>query len=646
MNYHHNFRRRINGTRISESSLPSMFRGIRSIDLNSTLSLKNQKEYSLTTEDLNHYLAFTEEEANSELRKRKFEDEEFVKMFLDNNIELKNIVTTLVDSCIVYDKNNQFCTFNPNKKIYAYNETQEQMLTDLYSKHLKMLNFNKEQEAWSVFYDWTCSGKVNYEIIYKTISKREKEQMLKKEKEKISLCEAKIKTLRGNMVSLNESGAQDSGLRKKTIRHSMNETVATMKQSLNEIKRLNKCEEMGAVLYKLDEKVFEKHFEKSTDGGDELEDDDNVERGTPHSNFDKYKKIKDNPSDNLIPIEIIGLKRLMANAVTRVDVIGESGENIPMYKTQDHFGRFAYLPKECVIEIDWGKVSGNSKYSYKSYVDTIRRNYNLTRSLEESRVAWNILVGQFRLKMIVPTGSKLGVKAKEAVRKLVNQYREKITIDSEDGVVRVNGEKNFPFGRNVALPSRNGNTTQVDSIAYNGVDLGKMDVVEYFRDATYRDSNIPKSRFDRENNFGNLLMFKNDGIPFDELYFNKMSKRLLTEYSKLLRLPMYYDAILKDPVLSLDDDFYNSIQIEFNADSYFELAKEQELEKAKLANLSSFERVQDSSRTPVFSMRFLLIEKFKVVSQEEWDLNAKYVEEDEARMPKADAEPSGNAGFM
>lgn len=644
MNYHHNFRRRINGTRISESSLPTIFRGIRSIDLNSSLSLKNQKEYSLTSEDLNHYLAFTEEEANAELRKRKFEDEEFVKMFLDNNIELKNIVTTLVDSCIVYDKNNQFCTFNPNKKIYAYNETQEQMLKDLYSKHLKMLNFNKEQEAWSVFYDWTCSGKVNYEIIYKTISKRDKEKMVKKEKEKISLCEAKIKTLKDNIISLNESKAQDSGLKKRTIRHSMNETVSLMKKSLNEIKRLNRCEEMGSVLFSLNEKKFNDHFEKIEEV--DLQDDDNVERGTPHNLVEKYRKTKDDPKHDLIPIEIIGLKRLMASAVTRVDVLGENGENVPMYKTQDHFGRYAYLPKECVIEIDWGKVSGNSKYSYKSYVDTIRRNYNLTRSLEESRVAWNILVGQFRLKMIVPTGSKLGVKAKEAVRKLVNQYRERITISSDDGVVRVNGEKNFPFGRNVALPSRNGNTTQIDSIAYNGVDLGKMDVVEYFRDATYRDSNIPKSRFDRENNFGNLLLFKNDGIPFDELYFNKMSKRLLTEYSKLLRLPIYYDAILKDPVLSLDDDFYNSIQIEFNADSYFELAKEQEIEKAKLANLSSFERIQDSSRTPIFSMRFLLVEKFKVISKEEWDLNAKYVEEDEAKMPKDSALPSGGAGFM
>jgi len=86
----------------------------------------------------------------------------------------------LVDSCIVYDKNNQFCTFSPNKKIYSFTDSQDKLLNDLYSKHLKLLNFNKEQEA---------------EIIYKTITKKEKERRIEKEKEKISLCEKKLPLL-------------------------------------------------------------------------------------------------------------------------------------------------------------------------------------------------------------------------------------------------------------------------------------------------------------------------------------------------------------------------------------------------------------------------------------------------------------------
>lgn len=634
---HFNFRRRINGTRISESSLSSIVGNIRKIDIGSSLSLKNEKKYSLTSDELNHYLAFTEEEANYELRRRRDEDEEYVKLYLDNNPELKNIVTTLVDSCIVYDKNNQFCTFSPNKKIYSYTENQEKLLNDLYSKHLKLLNFNKEQEAWSTFYDWIASGKVNYEIVYKTITKKEKEKLVEKEKTKISLCESKLLELGGELRSLNENKKDPNYIRKhKNTSKEINKLKISKQVSLNEIKTLDKAESMKDKFVLLNEDVFSelfKEMEEEVKNNENEEENDSVK-------IKRYQKTKVKKNDNeLIPIEVIGLKRLAYNTITRVDVIGENGENVPMYKAQDFNGRYYYLPQQCVIEIDWGKVSGNSRYSYKSYVDGLKRNYNLTRSLEESRVAWNILVGQFRLKMVVPTGSQIGTKAKEAVRKLVNQYTERLTINSQDGVVAVNGEKNYPFGKNIALPSRSGNTTVIDSVEYKGVDLKNMDVVNYFRDATYRDSDIPKSRFDRENSFGNLLLFKNDGIPFDELFFYKKSKRLLNEYSKALRIPIYYDAILKDPILSLDDDFYNSIQIEFNADSYFELAKEQEVEKAKLGNLSSFNALQDSSREPIFSMRFLLIEKFKVVSQDEWDLNKQYMEEDKKASGSKDEEP-------
>ena len=358
---HFNYRRRINGTRIHESSLPSQIRNISKIDLSSKLRLKNQKDYSLTSEELNHYLAFTEEEANEELRRRRFEDEEAIKLYLDNNTELKNIVTTLVDSCIVYDKYNQFCSFTPNKKIYSYTEKQEELLIGLFSKHLKLLNFNREQEAWSVFYDWICSGKVNYEIIYKTITRKEKEAKIKKEQDKIKLFESKIESINSQLVSLNESKKDSASLKKiqinkaELVKLNNNKTI-----SLNEIKRLNNCEMVGKKLFKLNEDSFSDMYERLDDEKIELDDE------RPENIRAKYKKKTDKNSEaELIPVEIVALKRLAFNSVTRVDVIGEDGENVPMYKLQDFRGRYSYLPQECIIEIDWGKVSGNSKYSYK-----------------------------------------------------------------------------------------------------------------------------------------------------------------------------------------------------------------------------------------------------------------------------------------
>ena len=617
----YNFRRRVYGTRTRVGVLNSTLRNIANLGIDDSIINTKIKKHSLTSDDLDHYEPFLEEEANQRLRSNQFKSEEEVKRYLQLNPELKNIVETLVDSCIVYNDDNEFCELFLNKKKFDYSAKFEASVTEKYSEIMKGLGFNNEQEAWKVFYSLFLSGKVGYEVIYETILKSDFDEKLAEIKDIINLSESQLKVIKTELKSdLSESKKKDINSRAKNIIRSLDELksvklmydrrldmaakIATLKE--DEIGNLNE-----SLLKEIEDQEL---AELGLLGDDKEEERKNLVPKVSIKTKDKIEKI---------PIKIIGFKRLNPYTFTRIDGIKEDGSRIVMYKVLDHYGKYSYLPEQCIVTAEWNNISGNSEMYESTYLDSIKRNYNLTRSLEESRVGWNILVAQYRLKMIVPTGTKIGVKAKESVTKLVSQYKEKLSIDSSTGVVSINGETDYKFGRNIALPSRNGNTTQIDSIQYNGVDLGKMDVVDYFRDSVYRDSTIPKSRFDSENRIGSLSLFKADGIPYDEVMYHKRCRRICAEFSKLIKKPIYYSAIIEDPVLSLDNDFENSINIKFNTDGYFEMAKEHELTEAKMKNYSSFERVQDSEREPLFDKKFLLVDKLKILTEEEWELNEK-----------------------
>ena len=634
----YNFRRRIYGTNPSTNVLSRTLKNISNLGIDTSILNSNMREFSKTSDELNHYSAFFDEDANEVLREDLWKDIEEVKKFLDDNIELKNIVETFVDSCIVYDKSRKFSKLELDKTLFEYSASHETEMLDLYSKTMKQLNFNKEQEAWGVFYEMAVGGKVAYELVYKTVPRREVREKKNELIKKIRLNEASIKTYSSKMVNLNED---------KNIRSTVNRIIKENDLKKNELavwnNRLNLYESFRK--YKNEELKSDVSIE---DLSESLDDDEELYDLVSKSDYLIEEEEGENgDDDDEIPVERIGMKRINAFNVHRVNGKKPDGSIVELWKIMDKRGRIYYLPEQCIVVADWSSIASSSELTkHASFLNGLLRNYNLTRSLEESKVGWSILAGQFRLKMVVPTGSKIGTKAKESVTKLVNQYKERLTIDSATGVVKINGQKDYKFGSNIALPSRTGNTTTIDSISYNGVDLSNMEVVNYFRDGVYRDSTIPASRFDRENAIGGLVLFKAEGVPYDELMFHKRCNRSTVEFSKLIRKPIYYDSVLKYPSLALDDNFYDSIGVIFNSDGYFEKAKEFEVTEATMRQYSTFERIQDANREPIFDTEFLLVDKFKIVSPEEWELNKRKKADTKAKNKEEGGDDQGGLGGL
>lgn len=294
-----------------------------------------------------------------------------------------------------------------------------------------------------------------------------------------------------------------------------------------------------------------------------------------------------------------------------------------------------------VIHVQYNKIPGQQ--GRISYVERLVRSFNLMRTMENTKVAWNVMNSQFRLKMVIPVGTKTTAKAKQALAMVTNKYKEDLLIDHDSGEVIINGQAKINFGRNIVLPSRQGQEPDIDGVAYNGPDLSNMDGVKYFERKLWRDSNLPFSRFDREGGSGRHTLFQNDGIPHDELTFYKFINRLRKEFEKVIKEAVYIQTVLDHPELKIDLELKAKLGIKYESNSLLEDAKVQEIENQKLNQISTLERLTEiDQRTPIYSKKFLYVKKFGLMTEEEWDENISERDKEMKAVAKREKESGSN----
>lgn len=348
-----------------------------------------------------------------------------------------------------------------------------------------------------------------------------------------------------------------------------------------------------------------------------------------------FEIIYDDPTN---PKRIIGFEELrpetLVPMIKEIEVENGNGEKrkkkIKVWKQVAVKGgktEERILQDNQVIFIAWNWIPGQK--GRISYCERLVRSFNLMRTMENTKVGWHIMNSQFRLKMVIPVGTKTTAKAKQALAQVTNRYKEDLLIDHESGEVTVNGQAKINFGRNIVLPSRQGQTPDIDGIQYRGPNLGNMEGVKYFERKLWRDSNVPYSRFDREGGSGRTILFNADGFPYDELNFYKFINRGRKEFEKILRIPTYLQTIMDMPELKIDLELKSKLGIHYDSNSLIEEAKEQEIENQKINNIQNMERLSEiDGRTPIFSKKYLFVNKYGVMTDEEWDENKRLRDEE------------------
>jgi hypothetical protein len=304
---------------------------------------------------------------------------------------------------------------------------------------------------------------------------------------------------------------------------------------------------------------------------------------------------------NKAQTQIIGFQKLDP-ASLRPDVkkIDGSYKNVWIqYEEMPDFTRI--LLDAQIIYISYNKGNANGKVSY---LERMIRSFNLMRLMENTRIVWNLMNATFRLKMIVPIGGQSRKDAQESLNELKNLYKEDIYFDYDSGEMMVNGKPSMQFYKNYMIPSKNGDSTEIETLSGDGPELQDVEIIEYFRRKMRIESNIPSSRFEDGNSDG----YENDsssGVARDEVRFNRFLTRLRSIFQELLIKPLYIQMVLDFPELKDDFLFKENIGLEFNTNNIFEELKQMDIIQKKIEFITSLKEF-GADTEGVFSTTYLL----------------------------------------
>jgi hypothetical protein len=305
-----------------------------------------------------------------------------------------------------------------------------------------------------------------------------------------------------------------------------------------------------------------------------------------------------------------------------------------------------------IIYISYAKGNFTSRVSY---VERLVRSFNLLRIMENSRIIWNIMNSSFRMKMVVPIGTKSPQKAKESLAEMMSIYKEDISLNYESGELSVNGQPSMQFYKNYLFPSKGGEQPDISVIGGEGYDLSNNDIVKYFKGKLQEDSKIPFSRFDQEGG-GGTINISADSTNRDEIRFAKFINRLRSIYQEILLKPLFIQMGLKYPELAEDELFKSTLALSFNSDNVFEELKTMEIMQKRIDFATSLMQIMTKTKdasgmdvdVPYFPAQWVIEKYMKLDSSDikEIDRLKRDKELEDLAYMKKQQDLEGNAGGL
>ena len=281
-----------------------------------------------------------------------------------------------------------------------------------------------------------------------------------------------------------------------------------------------------------------------------------------------------------------------------------------------------------IIYISYSQVNSPMRISY---VERLIRSFNLLRIMEHSRIIWAVSNASFKTQFTIPVGGKSKTRAKQSLSTLMNSYREVVDFNFESGEIQTNGKPMMPFNKEYWLPSKDGDSPEIQTIGGDGPDLGDTESLKYFSDKLQLASKIPFSRFDREG--GNTYDMEASGMLRDEIKFGRFISRLRSIWQEILVKPVYLQMCLNHPELKNDIAFKAGLGLNFIKDNVFEEMKEMELSTKRVDFIGNL-KTQLSTMTaemeevPYFDLGFL-IKRFGGFTRDDIKANARAKERED-----------------
>jgi hypothetical protein len=339
---------------------------------------------------------------------------------------------------------------------------------------------------------------------------------------------------------------------------------------------------------------------------------------------------------------IVGFKELDATSLTpAVERKADGSRESLWWQYYGDTTRQRKLLDAQVIYISYAKANTAAR---TSYCERLVRSYNLLKIMEHSRIIWNVMNSQYRIKMTVPIGSKSPQKAKETLGELMSVYKEDIKLDTSSGELAINGRPDLQFYKNYLFPQSGGESTKVETINAQGPNLNIMDSVVYFYNKLRQDSKIPYNRFSARWGSGSAAAYKipADGSERDEVRFAKFITRLRSIFQEIVVKPLWIQMCLDFPHLKNDSEFRSQIGVKFESDNTFGESREIEQLLKHIDFINSLGEIKETvndEEVQFFNQDFL-IERWSGLPYEDIMANKKYKEKEKGEAAPAEAPAS------
>ena len=278
-----------------------------------------------------------------------------------------------------------------------------------------------------------------------------------------------------------------------------------------------------------------------------------------------------------------------------------------------------------IIYLSYSSITTASRVSY---LERLVRAFNLMRIMEHTRVIWAVTNSSYRMKFIIPVGGKSKTRAKQSLAQLMGNYKEVVDFDWDSATLATNGKPMLQFNKEYWLPSKEGESPEIETLGGEGPELSDTEALKYFNDKLKMVSKIPFNRFMYEDGGGDFNLAA-DGMIRDEIKFSKFIKRLRSTFQEILVKPLWLQMCLKFPEFKDDAGFKTQIAIQFNEENMFAELKQMEIMEKRLDFIST---MQDSlmktdpvtmEEMPYFDMEFL-VDRYLKLSPDDKASNEAY----------------------
>lgn len=251
-----------------------------------------------------------------------------------------------------------------------------------------------------------------------------------------------------------------------------------------------------------------------------------------------------------------------------------------------------------LIYLSWARGNFISRLSY---VERLVRSFNMLRTLENSRIIWNVWNAQMRIKILVPIGSQSEAKARTRLSELRGMYKEELNIDDQSGEVTYNGSPQFNFAKTFIIPTKDGAQTEIAGFQPEGYDLSNVESLKYFWLRFIMETKVPSTRFSQElagegqsNPWGASAESTNRG----EIGFSYLLNRIRSMFQEIILKPLWIQFILKHPEFEKDKTLKAAIGLIFNEENLFKKIKERELADKGANTVISLMNIKEPTINP------------------------------------------------